>query len=78
MSSEGGGGASSGSGSGGGNNNPSSAVMSLPSVEFLSDVEAFMGEAENDNNAQLVLRKLEDSYSKLKLSESNNVNTKRR
>jgi len=53
-------------------------VMSLPSVEFLSDVEAFMAESENDNNAQLVLRKLEDSYSKLKLSESNNVNTKRR
>lgn len=56
----------------------SNSVMSLTSVEFVSDVDAFMAEPENDNNAQNVLRRLEETYSKLKMSEANNVNTKRR
>jgi len=56
----------------------SSAVMSVPTVEFVADVDAFMSEPEHANNAQLVLRRLEETYNKLKISEANNMNTKRR
>ncbi len=67
-----------GQGAVGSSSSVSSGVMSIPSVEFVSDVDSFMSESDHDNNAQLVLRRLEETYSKLKLSEANNGNLKLR
>jgi hypothetical protein len=52
----------------------STGVLSVPQVDFVDDVDSFM--AENENNAQSTLKKLEETYSKLKMIESNNLRTK--
>jgi len=55
-----------------------SAVISIPQVEFVDDVDCFMALKENDNNAQAVLKRLEEVYSRLKIIEQTNVRTKAR
>nr|QBH72846.1 prefoldin subunit [Isotomurus palustris] len=64
-------GAGEGSSSGG-------AVISIPQVEFVDDVDNFMALKDNENNAQAVLKRLEEVYSRLKLIEQTNVRTKAR
>jgi len=53
-------------------------ITSIPVVEFVDDVDAFMQMPENTGNSQLALKRMEDTYSKIKILESNNVNTKQR
>jgi len=51
-------------------------ITSIPVVEFVDDVDAFMQLPENAANSQNVLKKMEEIYSKIKVLESNNVNNK--
>lgn len=52
--------------------------ISIPVVEFVEDVDAFMNRPENGAEAQIVLKRMEESYSRMKIIEANNVATKRR
>ena len=54
------------------------AITSIPLVEFVDDVDAFMALPENTGNSQLALKRMEETYSKIKMMESNNVMTKQR
>jgi prefoldin subunit 5 len=57
-------------------NKTDSLITSVPVVEFVDDVDAFMQLPENAANSQAVLKKMEEIYSKIKVMESNNVNNK--
>ncbi|CAL8139662.1 unnamed protein product [Orchesella dallaii] len=50
----------------------------IPAVEFVEDVDAFMSRPENGSEAQIVLKRMEETYSRMKIIEANNVGTKRR
>jgi len=50
----------------------------IATVEFVEDVDAFMGRPENGSEAQIVLKRMEETYSRMKIIEANNVGTKRR
>lgn len=52
--------------------------LAIPNVEFVEDVDAFMNRTENGGEAQIVLKRMEESYSRMKMVEANNVGTKRR
>ncbi len=52
--------------------------LTIQSVEFVEDVDAFMDRPENGSEAQIVLKRMEESYSRMKIIEANNVGTKRR
>jgi len=52
--------------------------ISIPPVEFVEDVDAYMNRAENGGEAQITLKRMEESYSRMKIIEANNVGTKRR
>lgn len=52
--------------------------LAIQSVEFVEDVDAFMDRPENGSEAQIVLKRMEESYSRMKIIEANNVGTKRR
>jgi len=47
-------------------------------VEFVEDVDAYMNRTENGGEAQITLKRMEESYSRMKIIEANNVGTKRR
>jgi len=53
-------------------------VPAFPEVEFVDDVEAFMSRPENNGHAEMVLKKMEEVYSKAKIVEANNLSTKKR
>ena len=55
-----------------------STITSIPVVEFVDDVDAYMALPENTGNSQLALKRMEETYSKIKMMESNNVMTKQR
>jgi len=50
----------------------------ISAVEFVEDVDAFMKRTENGGEAQIVLKRMEETYSRMKIIEANNVGTKRR
>jgi len=54
-----------------------SQLPNIPNVEFVEDVDAFMSRTEN-GEAQFVLKRMEENYSRIKIIEANNVGTKRR
>jgi len=53
-------------------------LFPIAAVEFVEDVDAFMNRSENAAEAQIVLKRMEESYSRMKIIEANNVGTKRR
>jgi len=53
-------------------------ITSMPVIEFVDDVDSFMDLSENGGNAQQVLKRMEDTYSKIKVLENNHVNNKQR
>lgn len=50
----------------------------IPKMEFVEDVDAFMKLSENGENAQNTLRRIDETYQRIKDLEANNANTKRR
>jgi len=52
--------------------------LGIPSAEFVEDVEEFMTRAENDSNATLVLKRLDESHTKYRFMEQNLLQKKRR
>lgn len=65
-------------GSSGGSGDARKGQSGIPTIEFVEDVNAFMNRPENGGEAQIVLKRMEDSYSRMKIIEANNVGTKRR